>query len=400
MKYYVPECQIEKLNKIVNRLSKKTNVLFNVYRDDYKFYTVQLEDGKVTYKVVAVDLFVDYKVGDYNVVAELEHHKGGNIVKHINLLFDVPKKYRDCEPYCEHCRTLRNRVNTFVLVDKEGNYKQVGKTCLKEFTGIDAERVLSELANMTSLLTRQDYTEEELWAMSRAYPYREIENEVNKMYQMLIKEGYNKRDPIANLDNYKYNENLKNKVEEILNVVNTKWYSDSEYCHNIKVLLSSSYVSPKNLRLLVSYVNSAITFLNSQIEINNSPLGEIGQRLTFDVKSYKPLYTKYATYYHQEDSIVYRIVTTTNQIVLWSTTKTLDDYCIKSIKGTIKGFKEYKGEFQTIITRGEIIEHKDEEPEEYVEFKGKKYLKGSSTLALDMFSASIEGEQVNWDILA
>ena len=49
MKYYVPECQIGKLNKIVNRLSKKTNVLFNVYRDDYKFYTVQLEDGKVTY---------------------------------------------------------------------------------------------------------------------------------------------------------------------------------------------------------------------------------------------------------------------------------------------------------------------------------------------------------------
>lgn len=397
MKYYVPECQIEKLNKIVNRLSKKTNVLFNVYRDDYKFYTVQLEDGKVTYKVVAVDLFVDYKVGDYNVVAELEHHKGGNIVKHINLLFDVPKKYRDCEPYCEHCRTLRNRVNTFVLVDKDGNYKQVGKTCLKEFTGIDAERVLSELANMTSLLTRQDYTEEELWVMSRAYPYREIENEVNKMYQMLIKEGYNKRDPLASLDEYKYNENLKPKVDEILQVVNSNWYTNSEYCHNVKVLLSSSYASVKNLRLLVSYVNSAMTYLKNQIEINNTPLGNVGERVTFEVKSYKPLYTKYATHYYQEDSIVYRIITTTNQIVLWSTTKVLDDYCIKALKGTIKGFKEYKGEFQTIITRCDIIEHEDEP--EYVTFKGQVYNKQSTQLAMDMTLAEMDGEEVDWNIL-
>ncbi len=51
--------------------------------------------------------------------------------------------YRASEPCCEHCHTKRRRKETYVVRHAEtGETKQIGSTCLQDFTGIDPAKVL------------------------------------------------------------------------------------------------------------------------------------------------------------------------------------------------------------------------------------------------------------------
>lgn len=51
--------------------------------------------------------------------------------------------YREAEPCCEHCNKKRQRKDTYVVRHTEtGETKQIGSTCLEDFTGIDPAKVL------------------------------------------------------------------------------------------------------------------------------------------------------------------------------------------------------------------------------------------------------------------
>jgi len=51
----------------------------------------------------------------------------------------VPDNFRTCDPtHCDHCRKHRNRSETFVVYHAEtGEFKQVGRQCMKDFLGHD-----------------------------------------------------------------------------------------------------------------------------------------------------------------------------------------------------------------------------------------------------------------------
>lgn len=67
---------------------------------------------------------------------------------------------------CEHCDTSRNRKATFVLLSETGEWKQVGRTCLAGFLGVDVE---SALAYFDYLCKVREYDEDaELRAAAEA----------------------------------------------------------------------------------------------------------------------------------------------------------------------------------------------------------------------------------------
>ena len=118
MKYYIPKYHLEKLEKLVKALQKKTNVTFEVFENDTKveeFVDYSQPDQPVyRYLTIAVELEINYKVGDYELVAELEHTGAGNIIRQINKDIQVPTTYRNVPCRCEHCNTLRKRNNTHI----------------------------------------------------------------------------------------------------------------------------------------------------------------------------------------------------------------------------------------------------------------------------------------------
>lgn len=379
MKYYVPKYYLGKLEKLVKALQKKTNVKFEYDENDAKIEKFvdhsTPEYKEYRYLAIGVELEIDYKVGDYELVAELEHTGNGNIIRQINFEIEVPKTYRSVPCQCEHCKTNRKRNNTFLLVDKQHNFKQVGKNCLNEYTGIDTLSIINKVSALGFLL-QEDMLELDdefkQWLTHSAPSYEPIDYMANLFYQIILKNGYSKVSPFEDLNNLQYCDELQPKVEEILNVVNTDWYNDdNDYCYNVKIVLGLEYVEPKHWKILLSYINSAMLYLQKQEQkklelqgLTNEYLGNVGDRIEFEVKAIKLLYTRYTNYsYRGEENYVYRILTTTNNVVIWTTQLSLiknsapDCFMCQQkpftkIKATIKDLKEYKGEKQTIITRG------------------------------------------------
>lgn len=53
--------------------------------------------------------------------------------------------------FCDHCQTERYRKDTYLVRDKDGSVKQVGSSCIKDFTGHDPSSIVGWLAAVESL---------------------------------------------------------------------------------------------------------------------------------------------------------------------------------------------------------------------------------------------------------
>jgi len=84
----------------------------------------------------------DYQLpGGWELKAAIEHEEEANMI----YSWDGDKSYeefRKAPAICDHCKTNRKRNLTYLVKNSEGDLRQVGKTCLKEYMGIDAAKAL------------------------------------------------------------------------------------------------------------------------------------------------------------------------------------------------------------------------------------------------------------------
>jgi hypothetical protein len=101
------------------------------------------------------------KVGGWTLIASCDNTPEGNIIRtvpgwpgDINIL----EKYRHSVA-CEHCTWTRNRKSTFILVDEDENWKQVGRSCLSQFLGANCDNEVSFMdvcAGLCDALKKKD----------------------------------------------------------------------------------------------------------------------------------------------------------------------------------------------------------------------------------------------------
>lgn len=86
------------------------------------------------------------KLGDWQVIAQLEAVQGGNLVFSIvgsDADATELEPFADCPIECEHCNMHRQRKLSYVLKNSDlAELKQVGTSCLEDFTGIDPSAAL------------------------------------------------------------------------------------------------------------------------------------------------------------------------------------------------------------------------------------------------------------------
>jgi hypothetical protein len=74
------------------------------------------------------------RINGWQLMAVLDHGVGERPVIRGVPGTELPERYRDAKPVCDHCGHDRRRKDTFVL-EKDGEHRQVGRTCLGDYLG-------------------------------------------------------------------------------------------------------------------------------------------------------------------------------------------------------------------------------------------------------------------------
>lgn len=148
-----------------------------------------------TYTVAAVDVTIDceglVKADGWRVLARIEHGADGNIVTGFGDAEIRPEWYT-APGRCDHCGTNRTRSVTFIVEHDDGTVRQVGKSCLKDYTGILPNMAIM-FADVRDLFPDLDCTTEEWGERSPAimYPTRLV---LAHAFDEIAARGYVKSD--------------------------------------------------------------------------------------------------------------------------------------------------------------------------------------------------------------
>ena len=391
MQYAIFEGNMERLRKKMVRIRNKCqkygcNFTFEEVGEEFR--EVQNEDGtKHNARFVLVESEGTAIVNGWKFVASVEFTEKGNIIRNACSI-EVPARYYDCTPMCEHCNSNRYRKNTYIVMNEEtGEFKQVGKSCLNDFThGMSAEGVAQFLSWFDDLIEYEApiggswgnkyfktfnflcYALE----VVRHWGYVKGDNERTTKertcdYFDLMEMGWHPfryevelslKEEMASVHFNPYSDENKSKVQRIL-----QWVSEQEessnYIHNLKTVCALEYSDHSKTGLLVSLFPAYDRELEQQVKrlkkekeweqeaITSNYIGCVGDRIQIDVQEVKCISswdTEFGITY------LYKITDKCGNVFVWKSSKYLDDQ-VQTIKGTVKDHREFRGTKQTEITR-------------------------------------------------
>ena len=404
-KFAIYEGNMPKFEKALNRIKNKCEkyncpFVYNKVGEEFKTETItRHEDGtmlespiEITRRFIIIEVEAHPVVANWELVASLEHTKEGNIIHSINNNIDIPERYYNVAPYCEHCNTNRRRKNSFIIRNiKTNEFKQVGKTCLNDFTGnINAEWLASFYAMFEKLATFEapqgGYSNNERYfpvmdlltytvAVTNIYGY--CKSGTDNATGETVKDFY----IVSECGGYPFgNERIKEKMQSVNFKVTEEDIATAKkiiayvnniedgnnYIHNIKTLCVSDMVAYRNVNLLVS----AITCYNRDLERKakaearkkeagkSHHVGNIKDRLTINIASLKCLTSWCNCYdgYHETTTFLYQFVDNAGNIFVWKTQKYFtEDAELQTITGTVKAHNVYRDAKQTELTRCRVM---------------------------------------------
>jgi hypothetical protein len=137
MIYEIPEANLATLVKRVQRLNARAAKIGSapvVLRQTGNFRDVP-HATKPNVIVRFVEMEANVEAPAYNgwhFMAVICRTTEGNIIRSVPG-YEVPVEHRDGEHRCDHCHTIRNRRDTYVVRHDDGRTLRVGSTCIQDF---------------------------------------------------------------------------------------------------------------------------------------------------------------------------------------------------------------------------------------------------------------------------
>lgn len=139
--YTLPEFNWPRLLEEVERLNRRalklglTPIVTSTIKDEWRPRPGQ---AGVTDRWITAELVGDAPIiSGYQFAATIVHEMNGNAI--INLMSgfhaQIPPAYKGTGPWCDHCKTKRQRTDTYLVYHTEHGFKQVGSSCMKDFLG-------------------------------------------------------------------------------------------------------------------------------------------------------------------------------------------------------------------------------------------------------------------------
>lgn len=142
--YEIPEQNLPSLKEKLDKVNKKCAKLgFPPFEVKVISISSNTEDTFV-YRILTIEISGTIpKIAGYTFCGSIQHLQNSedNIVKEVKET-KIPDKFRN-RRCCDHCNINRYRTETYILKSNNGNYFQVGSSCLKDFLGHDPESGIS-----------------------------------------------------------------------------------------------------------------------------------------------------------------------------------------------------------------------------------------------------------------
>lgn len=324
-------------------------------------------------------------INGWKLVARIEFLPNGNILKKVDESIDLTQ-YRDVKPLCQHCNTIRNRINTYVVLNiKTLETKQVGSDCLKDFIGhVSPESIASYYENLLALLDElgevNDNPHE--FAQGKGFETVNLFEFLCLVYTYVKKYGYVSKknafeeniaptcEIVKNI--YFIPETMKDFLSEIrlnredIRILATKTVNDAiawllnedpknDYIHNLKVICGNEWVEVRHMNFACSLIPTYLKALYALKEKENKPVsqyqGSIKDKITVTLTVNKVI-----TFNNQFGmSQLYLMTDANGNVFTWSTNNScLNETETVNLIGTVKNHVDYKGVKQTVLTRCKI----------------------------------------------
>ena len=377
--YAIYEGNLEALNKKLEKIRKKCEKYsceFHYEEVGEEFREVKDEnDFTFTARFVIVDVSgVAICEEGWSIVGVIDHMDEMNVIHLIDQTNhpNVPGRFYHSDATCDHCNTKRRRKSTIIIYHPDHGYKQVGKTCLKDYTGgLDAD--------IAAYMEQYIHDVEEYDGVTRGasivqcYPTEEVvkiaayDVECRGYHSYLSDDKPTKLEVLDNLHSTLFHipeeaeDRCKDTAENALaHIRNLDVTDDDNYMHNLKAVASSEYVSTKNIGVLVSLIPTYFRYLRDleykkaaeaarKSEESSEYVGNIGEKVTVDVTSV----IEVSEWDNQFGSTyLYKIFGSDGNVYMWYSSRWFGDNPEwKSLSGTIKDHQYYRGIKQTILTR-------------------------------------------------
>jgi hypothetical protein len=319
------------------------------------------------------------KINGYSFVASIEHDATGNMIRKAPAFYEreLDASYWKTAPNCEHCKIKRYRKDTFLL-EREADKKiiQVGRQCLKDFLGHDAEAGIAGFEYLRDAI--DEFSEYEGGGFSgnggTASGY-ELKSYLTWVAMSIRIDGWvsgavayergtqSTAGNVANRlnDRKGYFKERPEQTDLDMADKSLEWLKglkgESDYERNLKAIEASGMVSMKAQGFAASIVRGYLKTVEQAIENEKKAdsvwLGAVGDKVEANVTVIKPvalggMYGMTTLYIMRDDA--------GNKIV-WNSSSYHDGQTGNKfrIKGTIKKVDDYKGEKQTVLTRCKLI---------------------------------------------
>ena len=364
-RYFIPESAIDSLETklaTIRRKCAKYGCEFSYSRIGETFKKVDIydEEGrwtKVTIKAIEVEVSgTAIAESGWRLAGKIEHLETGNVIHSFSDVV-IPDWYRSASPRCEHCNSDRHRKETYVLYHAENNsWKQVGSSCLKDFTGYVSAEMAAAIASVYTLLER---VAEDRIHIERSPKYFEIESVMCYAIECVKHWGYHKaeeghaatRNQVIDLmhKHMKLPASIGAVTFDPMSTTNLQTFKDmrsrllalnanDDYTNNLQVFLKAEDVPENGLGIVVSavpYYNNLIARDVEQRKTSNSEfVGNVGDKLTIDIATAK-LVNIYDGYYGS--TWRYQIVEAHGNVFMWDASSPMwDTVCVEdSPKGDV-----------------------------------------------------------------
>lgn len=385
MKYLIHESNIERLEKKLTTIGNKCKKYGCTFTYEVIGEQFVKDSEGVINRYVEIETAGLAKVNDWVFVATVDFHDNGNVIRKCgNIEVEVPERYYTSEPVCEHCNTKRRRKDAYIVMNtKTGEFKQVGRSCLKDFTcGLSAELVAQYISAFNSMIEGESVATG--WHTDRYYDTKEylqyVVECINhfgfygtqakrstkvRAYEYLMAKsnrvyGSRLKQLLDEMEEVEFKQDTAEAVKVVENAL--EWIADQKeensYIHNVKVLASQEYITYKDFGFVASLIPTYTKAMKieekkkeqQEVDSKSCYVGNVGDRITVEVQTIECI-ASWDTQYGA--TFIYKMVDEQSNVYTWKTGKGIPNQ-EATIVGTIKEHKEFRGVKQTELTRCKI----------------------------------------------